>query len=236
LRILGIGANPDDLEILCAGTLAKYGSRGHEIIMCHVTKGEKGHFHIPSDELANIRKEEASESAKVIGAEIIPLDFSDGEIFSNNNNVRLKFINMIRQAKPDIIITHSTNDYFVDHTEVSKAVFDCSFLSSVPYIKTDYDYHPKVPAIYYMDTLAGVGFNPTIYIDITQTIKIKLEMLAKHQSQVKWLKEHDKVDILEFVESVARFRGIQCGVEYAEGFTLCQAWLRNIPGELFFNK
>ncbi len=46
LKILGIGAHPDDLEELCGGTLAKYAQLGHKIIMCHVNNGDKGHFEI----------------------------------------------------------------------------------------------------------------------------------------------------------------------------------------------
>jgi len=49
---------------------------------------------------------------------------------------------------------------------------------------------------------------------------------------LKWLKEHDKIDILEFVETVARFRGLQYGVTYAEGFQAVRAWGRNVTRRL----
>jgi LmbE family N-acetylglucosaminyl deacetylase len=73
MRILAVGAHPDDLELLCAGTLARYASEGHQVIMCHAGIGDKGHFHIPNDELASIRRKEAQDSASRIGAESVCL-------------------------------------------------------------------------------------------------------------------------------------------------------------------
>ena len=83
-----------------------------------------------------------------------------------------------------------------------------------------------------MDTLAGMGFLPGEYVDISATFKQKLAMLKLHQSQLQWLKEHDDTDILEFVETTARFRGLQCGVRYAEGFRQYEAWGRKVPMRL----
>ena len=78
--------------------------------------------------------------------------------------------------------------------------------------------------LYYMDTLAGVNFMPTEYVDISDTMDLKLEMLECHESQMKWMRDHDHIDFAEFVKTCARFRGLQCGVTYAEAFTQCQAW------------
>jgi hypothetical protein len=80
-----------------------------------------------------------------------------------------------------------------------------------------------------MDTLAGLGFTPTEYVDITDTIGTKLDMLEKHVSQMKWMRDHDNIDFAEFVQSCARFRGLQCGVKYAEAFTQCYAWPKVLP-------
>jgi LmbE family N-acetylglucosaminyl deacetylase len=77
-----------------------------------------------------------------------------------------------------------------------------------------------------MDTLAGIGFVPTEYVDISDFIETKLEMNNCHQSQIKWLYEHDGIDFLDFVRTVSKFRGLQCGKAYAEGFTQCKAWPR----------
>jgi len=80
MRILGIGAHPDDFEINCGGTLARFHQRGHHVVMAFACSGDKGHFRIPPAELADIRKQEAQESAAVIQAESIWLGYHDGEI------------------------------------------------------------------------------------------------------------------------------------------------------------
>ncbi|HRU32240.1 MAG TPA: PIG-L family deacetylase, partial [bacterium] len=79
MRILAVGAHPDDLELLCAGTLAKYSKEGHTVVMAHMCNGNKGHFTIPPEELASIRAEEAKKSAEIIGAEIIQGEYPDLE-------------------------------------------------------------------------------------------------------------------------------------------------------------
>lgn len=231
MRVLAVGAHPDDLEILCAGTLAKYVRLGHEVVMCHVSNGDKGHFHIPPQELGQTRDREAEEAARVIGAEVIAMGFHDGEIYNDKEN-RLRFIDVVRQARPDVVITHHPEDYFCDHTVTSQLVLDATFLATVPHFKTENPALEKIPPVYFMDTLVGVNFQPTDYVDISETIEIKLLMLTKHQSQLTWLREHDNVDIVNLVTTVARFRGYQCGVQYAEAFSRYQVWGRIQPGGL----
>jgi len=225
MRVLGVGAHPDDLEILCAGTLAKFAHEGHDIVMCHACRGDKGHFHIPPDKLASIRREEAKLSASRIGAESVSLDLPDCEVFVDRPTLVL-FIDMIRATKPDLIITHSPADYMPDHQAVSKLVYDASFHGTLPNFKTSEKPHDKVPPLYYMDNVAGVDFAPSEYVDISEFIETKKAMMECHASQVVWLKEHDKLDILEFIEECATFRGLQCGVPFAEAFASCNRWPR----------
>jgi LmbE family N-acetylglucosaminyl deacetylase len=77
-----------------------------------------------------------------------------------------------------------------------------------------------------MDTIAGLQFEPSEFVDITDHLDTKLAMLAEHRTQLEWLRDHDDVDMLEQLRTVARFRGLQCGVTYAEGFRPCNVWLR----------
>ena len=224
MNVLAVGCHPDDLEIACSGTLAKYAQLGHNVFMCHVANGNRGHAVIMPDELRDIRAKEAQKSGKHIGAkEVISLDVNDLEVNSYDQDTVKKLIDVIRYTKPDVIITHSPQDYMKDHIEVSKMVFDASFSSSVPHMFTEHEAYGKIPPIYYMDAFAGVDFMPEEYVDISDFIDLKLEALNFHESQIKWMKEHDKIDFLEFVKSISRFRGIQCGVMYAEGFRRCRA-------------
>ncbi|NJD04495.1 MAG: hypothetical protein FIA99_18315 [Ruminiclostridium sp.] len=227
MNVLAVGCHPDDLEIGCGGTLAKYVKQGHNVIMCHVANGDLGHAVILPKELRELRTKEAEEAGKVIGAaEVINIDVGDLKVNSNNGETVIKVINVIRYAKPDIIITHSPDDYMKDHIEVSKLVFDASFSSSVPHVETEYACYPRVAPLYYMDTLAGVGFLPAEYVDISDAIEVKLAALNCHQSQIKWLLEHDGIDFLDFARTVSKFRGLQCNAKYAEGFKHCETWPR----------
>lgn len=229
--ILGIGAHPDDLEILAGGTLAKYVNLGHKVILAHLLNGDKGHLHIPPETLVKIRKQEAKKSASIIGAKSIGLNIPDGELFSNLK-MRKVVIDLIRFTHPDLIITHSPTDYFSDHTTTSEIVCGASYLAAAPLFKTKHKAHNLIPPIYFMDNVCGVNFLPTFYVDITSTFKIKKEMLICHQSQLKWLKEHDKVDMLEIIKTVAGFRGLDCKAKYAEGFKEYEVWGRRTAKRL----
>lgn len=227
MNILAVGCHPDDLEIGCGGTLSAYVSQGHAVFMCHVANGDKGHAVIIPEELKRIRENEAIQAGRVIGAkEVINLDIPDLEVDSYNEATVNKLIDVIRETKPDVIITHSPEDYMRDHLEVGKLVFNASFSSSIPFAAATKEFYPKIPSLYYMDTLAGVNFLPTEYVDITNTIEMKLEALNCHESQIKWMLEHDHIDFLDFVRTISKFRGLQCGVKYAEGFRQCMAWPR----------
>lgn len=225
MRVLAVGAHPDDIEILCAGTLAKYAADGHEIVMCHVSIGDKGHFHIPNDKLAEIRRKEAQLSASRIGAESVTLGLPDCAVFNDLPTLTL-FIDLMRSAKPDIVITHSPTDYMPDHVVVGQLVYDASFHATLPNWKTSLPPSDKAPPIYCMDNVAGVDFAPTEYVDITGFIETKKAMMECHQSQVVWLKEHDNLDIIDFIDACAKYRGIQCGVPYAEAFQTVNRWPR----------
>ncbi|MEW6622846.1 MAG: PIG-L family deacetylase [Bacillota bacterium] len=218
MRVLGIGAHPDDLEIGCGGTLAKYKKAGHYVALAAVTWGEKGHFDLSPEELAGIRAAESKKAGAIIDAEVFDLGLKDGEVIAESLENRLIVIDIIRQTSPDIIITHPPQDYHPDHMAVNKLVLNATFLATVPHFKTEHPAVENVPQVYFMETFMGVDFLPQIYVDISKTLDMKIRMLEAHQSQLKWLKEHDAIDIIEYVRTSARFRGFQCGTTHAEGF------------------
>jgi len=229
--ILAVGAHPDDIEFLCAGTLAKYAQAGHKVFVCHLCSGNRGHTTIPMEELGRIRTTEAVEAAKIIAAEALTLNIDDVDIFVDRETT-LRVIDLIRQVRPDVIITHSPDDYMPDHTVTSKLVYDASFVATVPHTVTKHKYHDKLAPIYYMDNMAGLNFSPTDYVDISDTIEIKREMLLCHKSQQQWLREHDNIDIIEFMETLSKFRGMQCGVAFAEAFRRLNVWGKVTPERL----
>ena len=83
-----------------------------------------------------------------------------------------------------------------------------------------------------MDTLAGVGFEPTEYVDVTEEIDKKIEMLNRHESQIVWMRDHDGIDFPDMVRTCSKYRGYQCGATYAEGFTQCKVYLKGTTKRL----
>jgi N-acetylglucosamine malate deacetylase 1 len=225
MRVLAIGAHPDDLEILCGGTLAQFAARRDAVTMLVMTDGCAGHAEIGPGELAAIREREARAAASVIGAEFAWLGLPDEFVF-NDEPTRRRLLDAIRAARPDLILTHDPVDYHPDHRATSRAVFDASFVMGLPNVQTPSAPHPGVAPLYYFDTLAGIGFQPAEYVDVTETFATKQKMLAAHETQLAWLRHHDAIDVQEFMETVALFRGLQCGCRYAEAFRPAHAWPR----------
>jgi LmbE family N-acetylglucosaminyl deacetylase len=233
MQILFVGCHPDDLEIGCGGTIARFAREGHTVFICHVANGNMGHTEIMPEELRRIRLSEAQEAGKLLGAVVVDtLDIGDLKVRADNLETIQKMVDIIRRTQPDVIITHSPDDYMTDHIEVSKLVFDASFSASIPHYTTRVAGVAKITPLYYMDTVAGINFQPTEYVDISEVIETKLAALACHQSQIRWLKDHDGIDFLDFVRTVSKFRGLQSGVAYAEGFQQCPTWPRMVTKRL----
>ena len=230
MNVLAVGAHPDDIEISCSGTLAKCVKRGDKVTVCHVANGNMGHEIITPEDLRKMRIGEAKKAGSLAGIEVVTLDV--GDLLPNGCSIeqRDKLIALIKKVQPDFIITHSPTDYMPDHLAVQKLVFDASFGASVPHYGVEGK--AKVVPIFYMDNLAGMNFNPTEYVDISDEIDLKLQMLECHESQLKWMRDHDGIDFAEFVRSCSRFRGIQCGVQYAEAFTQELVWPKVLPYRL----
>ena len=232
MRVLAIGCHPDDVEIACAGTLAKCVKRGDKVIVCHVSTGDLGHVVIPPEELKVMRANEAKKAGSLAGIEVISANFNDLDIFDNNREARDRMVEVIRYANPDFIITHNPDDYMPDHTAVSRLVFDASFAATLPNYPPKTDKPAKLVPIYYMDTLAGVNFVPDEFVDISNEIDLKLKMLNCHESQIVWMRDHDHIDFPDMVKTCSRYRGYQCGADYAEGFKMCKAYLKGTTKRL----
>jgi LmbE family N-acetylglucosaminyl deacetylase len=188
MRILAVGCHPDDLEIGCGGTLAKYASAGHEVFSVHVANGCYGHVVIEKDELRKIRHAEAERAGKLLGVkEVIDLDIDDLAVSEFNEDTVLKMTGVIRYVRPDVIITHSPDDYMRDHVQTGRLVFNASFSSSIPHYLPEAPAYGAICPVYYMDTLAGVNFLPTEYVNISGEIEKKLAALSCHESQIKWM-------------------------------------------------
>jgi LmbE family N-acetylglucosaminyl deacetylase len=233
MKVLGIVAHPDDIEILCAGTLIRYAQEGHQVTIAVFTSGNMGDLLIVPEDLARIREKETREAAAVIGAEVIWGDIMDEHVFPDPAQRRL-MIDILRQADPDVILTHSPTDYHPDHRYVSQLVFDSYFQKGLPHIPDQ-----ALPAcrfgqtqVYYMDNLGGINFSPTEYVNITEVFELKKKMLACHKSQFAAMQELADTNLLDMIEVQARFRGFAAGCKYAEGFTRLDAYQRGLTSRI----
>lgn len=233
MRVLVVVAHPDDAEEKCGGTMARMRERGDEVFICHASSGSLGHEVIPPEELRPIRLAEAQAAGAVIGAKVIWGGFDDLDVYDGNKEARDKMVDVIRYADPDLIITHYPHDYMPDHVAVSKLVFDASFTATLPNYRTEKTSNAvKLVPIYYMMPDGGVAFTPTEYVDISDYMDVKMQMLCSHQSQLVWLRDHDGIDYTEMTRVASRFYGFQCGVDYAEGFCQCQVYLKGTTQRL----
>lgn len=189
LRLLSFVAHPDDAEVHAGGLMAIYRELGHMVKWISVTNGDAGHHQKSGEELAKIRKAEARAAAAVIGAACEVWDNHDGELMPTLD-LRWRVIREIRNFKPDLVLTHRTIDYHPDHRAVGQLVQDASYMVTVPATIPDVPALRKDPVVAYM---ADRFTRPTrvlgdVVIDVTEKIKVIVEMLHCHQSQMyEWL-------------------------------------------------
>ena len=185
LRLLILGAHPDDAEFHAGGLAAAYAHAGHQVRMVSVTNGAAGHHFREPEELTRIRREELSASAAVIGAESAVWDFPDGAL-EPTLDVRRQIIREIRTYVPDLVLTHRLCDYHPDHRAVGQAVQDASYLVTVPLVLPDVPQLRRDPVVAYMPDLftKPVALQPDIVLDIQPWMDTITTMLAQHVSQV----------------------------------------------------
>jgi LmbE family N-acetylglucosaminyl deacetylase len=222
--ILAIHAHPDDIETLGAGTLALLAKLGHRIALVTATAGEGGATETGPDETARIRQREAAAAAAVIGADYRYAGFGDLAVF-NDDASRRRMTELIREARPDIVITASPVDYHPDHEAVSVLVRDACFASTVPNYRTgEAAALAAIPHLYFMDAIGGrtregERIRPDFGIDIGDFLETKRRMLLAHESQAAWVaRQHGISDYAGSMVAWAERRGRDFGVTYAEGF------------------
>lgn len=225
MRIVSIHAHPDDAEILAGGTLALLSKLGHDIAIVTLSAGDCGSAAHGPDEIAAIRKVEAAESAALIGATYRWCGFRDLAIFSDDPS-RRRVTGLLRELRPDIVLTAAPGDYLSDHEATSQLARDACFAAPVPNYTTP-SQNPPLPAIphlYFMDPIGHEDHSgnrpvPDFIVDIASTFETKRAMLAKHESQRLWLeKQHGMNDYLQQMEDWTRACGTRAGIVFGEGF------------------
>tara|TARA_R110000744_G_scaffold372630_4_gene484362 strand:+ start:1216 stop:1869 length:654 start_codon:yes stop_codon:yes gene_type:complete len=208
-NVLAIGAHPDDIEFGCFGTLKKHINEGDNVTMLVMTHSDVIDTHtrnVVRD--SSISRQEASASAKVLGAKLLLGPFQDTKVPFNSDSVG--FIeNVIRENNINWIYTHWAGDTHQDHINTLNATMASSRL-----VKNVLCYE-QVP----LPRISSVQPNINYYVDISSTINIKIQGCKVHHHQISKFTQYG-FDMIENVKSLAKFRGSQCGVKYAEAFNI----------------
>ena len=188
LRVLVIGAHPDDNDFKCGGIALKYLEKGHRVRFLSVCDGGAGHHEMTREETAARRKKETEEVARITGIEYDVWDIPGCCVVATLEN-RMRMVNYIREFNPDIIFTHRTNDYHADHRNTAMLVQDAAYLLIVPNFCPETPAMKKNPVIMFTsDRFTIPPFKPDIVIPTDDVTDKKFEMMNCHVSQVyEWL-------------------------------------------------
>jgi N-acetylglucosamine malate deacetylase 1 len=228
IRVLAFMAHPDDVEFTCAGTLARLQQEaGCELVIATATSGDCGTLDHRPDDIARIRNAEARAAAGLLNAEYYSGRSLDLLVMYDEPTLR-RSVEIVRRARPDIIITHYPSDYMIDHENVSRLVRTAAFAAPAPNLLThDEDPAPRtdrVAHLYYADPVEGKDLfgepvPPGFVIDVTNVMPLKEKMLACHASQREWLRAHHGMDeYLEAMKRAGAARGKLINRPYGEGF------------------
>jgi len=219
--VLAIGAHPDDVDMICGGTLAKLVSRGKRVAILDLTRGEMGTRGSPE-----VRAGEAQAAARVLGAsERITLDMGDGRLENSAEN-RRHLIEAIRRFRPTLILTHYWEDLHADHSAAGHLVR--SVMYPVGFAKYPAQGEPYRPneVLFFM---AHTPFEPSFVVDIDGFHETKLEAVRCFASQFYQENSSEpptgisQPDFLTRLEARARYFGALIGRGFGEPFRVTRA-------------
>lgn len=195
MKILAIGAHPDDIEFGCGGTLLKYSGKGHNIFLLVLTQGSFG-----GD--SKVRMKEQQEAVQFLGAKgLFWGGFLDTELVDNRKLI-LKVEEVLHKVMPDIAFLNYKDDVHQDHRAAAQAG-----VSATRYVKE----------VLFYEVPTSQHFEPDVFVDIGDILDKKEQLLKIHASQVERTRI-ENLTILESARSCANFRGFQGRVKFAEGF------------------
>jgi LmbE family N-acetylglucosaminyl deacetylase len=189
LRVLVIGAHPDDCDIKAGGVAALYAQQGHTVKFVSVTNGDAGHHLVGGGALARRRAAEAAASAAVLGITYDVLDNHDGQLLPTLEN-RTQIISLIRTFGPDLIMSPRPNDYHPDHRYTAQLIQDAAYMVTVPNVAAFAPHLRVDPVIVYVSDRfqKPAPFTPDVAVAIDDVIDQKVAMLHAHESQFyEWL-------------------------------------------------
>ena len=133
--VIAIGAHPDDIEFVMAGTLLLLGEAGWDLHYLNLSSGNLGSTTMTPAQTARVRRAEAQAAAKVLGATWHPPFCNDVEIFYDGRALR-RLGAIIREVAPDVVLTHAPQDYMEDHMITSRLAVSAAFVRAMPGYRT----------------------------------------------------------------------------------------------------
>lgn len=190
LRVMVIGAHPDDPDVRCSGLAASLAEAGHRVVFVSLVNGDKGHQFMESEDLAVRRRGETAAAAKTLGIErYIVGDARDCELEPTLEE-RRKLTKIIRSFGPHIIVTHRPGDYHCDHRATAQLVQDATYLVGVPLWCPEVPVPDTIPTVLFMgDRFSSPHpFRPDFIIDVSRHEDRIVRTFACHESQMfEWL-------------------------------------------------
>lgn len=224
--LLAVGAHPDDIEFMMAGTLLRMKAVGYRVHMWSIASGSLGGNQCSRTELKKIRERETLESAAVAGALAHPPLVDDMEIMYEKG-LLARVAAVIREVRPGVILVPWPRDYVEDHVNTCRLVLSAAFARGIRSYSTDpcVEHWEGKTVIYHAmpyGLTEGLGEvpEPGFFVDITGVIDVKKEMLSRHASQAEWLERSQGINPEDFMLRMCRKVGGMSGrFELAEGFT-----------------
>ena len=224
--VLAIGAHPDDIEFMMAGTLLLLGQEGAELHMWNLANGSCGTAHHSKEEIIRLRHEEAHAAGEVAGATVYPPIADDLMLFYEEESLR-RVAARVRQIQPDIMLVPSPQDYMEDHQNACRLGVGGAFARGMLNFETDPPEDPWPGEIVIYHALPyGLhdGLRRRIYaglyVDVAPVLETKRTMLAQHRTQKKWLDESQGLNAyLNNMEEMTEEVGEMSGrFQHAEGW------------------
>lgn len=226
---LAVVAHPDDIEFQIAGTLLLLKEAGWETHYWNVSSGNCGSLEMPPAKTAKVRRAEARNAAKILGAEWHPSIANDLEILYDVPTLR-RVASVIRKIKPTMVLTHSPLDYMEDHMNVCRLAVTGAFAHGMPNFKVTphrAPYHDEVTVYHCMPHGLMDGLRqpitPDLFVNTTSVQETKLAALAAHKSQQNWLGSSQKMNsYLQTCDDMSREIG-----RLSRKFTHAEGWRRH---------
>jgi LmbE family N-acetylglucosaminyl deacetylase len=214
-RAVAFGAHAFDVEVTAGGLLARLSQQGSEITIVHMTLGEKGHPRPGHAGLyADQKQIEAERAATLLGAAIRVLGYEDARL-PNDDEAKLAVCDLIRELRPELVLTHWHGSWHKDHRHAHELVMDGLFLAGLPGLSRERPAAAVRAVLFPENWEDPIGFAPQHYEDITDCYQQWLNAIDAYALSRSGLAAFPYRD---YYTSLARVRGVQAGVKYAEAF------------------